>query len=370
MTDCMFQYQFQSEHVLSLKDAQIPLPCEEGRWNATNEQDWKEQTKAAQPPTLNEALQALYVEKHMPKERGEFARILIIHGLYHRMWEVADCSSNPLAHWEPTANRQASSDVLPSTPIWLPSIPTFTRWQNSACDCLDVLHWQANATIGQASGLEHPTVLHLHLARIVLLAPHAEITKLAKAMVVPSAVRDNDEMLSNKRLIERWAIQHQYKARLAIIHAGVVFWHVRRYSVDGFHEAPAVALAALTLWAFGTFSNKKALSRSTSQQPQSTHPPRMQGAREDSDQSDDASCNIILLDRPADDEIVQQFIRNGHNMKANVAGGDLYASKGPERALRQGCKLLASLRCWGTSTHWNRLLQCLVETVQKTSAKT
>ncbi|KAK4503921.1 hypothetical protein PRZ48_004836 [Zasmidium cellare] len=370
MTDCMFHYHFQTEHVLSLKDAQMPLPCEDRRWSATTEQEWKEQTKVSQSPTLNEALQALYIEKHLPKDCGEFARILIIHGLYHRMWEVADYLSNPMSHWEPTASRQASSDVLPSTPIWLPSIPTFTRWQNSACDCLDVLHWQANATIGQASGLEHPTVLHLHLARIILLAPHAEITNLAEAMILPSATRDNDEMLANKRLIQRWAIQHQYKARLAIIHAGVVFWHVRRYSVDGFHEAPAVALAALTLWAFGTFSNRKALSRSTSLQPQNKHPSRSQEAREESDQSDDASCNIILLDRPADDEIVQSFIRNGHNMKANVAGSDLYASKGPERALRQGCKLLASLRCWGISTHWNRLLQSLVETVQKTSTKT
>lgn len=369
MIDCMFQYHFQSEHVLSLKDAQLPLPCEEGRWNAATEQEWKEQNKGPHSPTLNEALQALYIEKHLPKDRGEFARILLIHGLYHRMWEVGDYLSNPLSHWEPTASRQATSDVLPSTPIWLPSIPTFTRWQNSACDCLDVLHWQANATIGQASGLEHPTVLHLHAARIILLAPHAEITNLAKAMALPSSSRNNDEMLSNKRLIQRWAIQHQYKARLAIIHAGVVFWHVRRYSVDGFHEGPAVALAALTLWAFGSFSNKKALSRATSQQPQNKQPSRTQEAREESDQSDDASCNIILLDRPADDEIVQQFIKNGHNMKANVAGSDLYAAKGPERALRQGCKLLASLRCWGVSAQWNRLLQNLLDSLQKTSSK-
>lgn len=363
MADSMFRYHFQSSNVLGLKDGDLSLPCEDKTWNATTEQEWKEVARPGQTPTLNEALQALYIEKNLPKERGEFARILIIHGLYQRMWEVEKYLSNPLSHWEPTANRQASSDVLPTTPIWLPSIPTFTKWQNSACDCLDVLHWQANATIGQASGLEHPTVLHLHLARIVLLAPHAEITNLAKAMT-SSANRNSDEMLTNKRLIQRWAIQHQYKARLAIIHAGVVFWHVRRYSVDGFYEGPAVALAALTLWAFGTFSNKKALSRSTSRRPQQRE------TREDSEQSDDAACNIILLDRPADDEIVQQFIRNGHNMKAHVAGSDLYASKGPERTLRQGCKLLASLRCWGVTSVWSRLLQSLVDGLQKSSSKT
>lgn len=131
-------------------------------------------------PSLNTALQELFVDKRLPRERGEFARIIIIHGIYARIWDVSRYLEDPLSHWTPTAYRQISADLLPKTPVWLPAIPAYVKWQNSACDALDVLHWQANATIGLASGLEHPTVLHLHIARVVLLTPYDKIVSLAR----------------------------------------------------------------------------------------------------------------------------------------------------------------------------------------------
>ncbi|KAL6705702.1 hypothetical protein ACN47E_006491 [Coniothyrium glycines] len=50
-------------------------------------------------------------------------------------------------------------------------IPAISRWPNPTRDALDILHWQANATIAQHSGFEHTTVLQLDSARVVLLAP-------------------------------------------------------------------------------------------------------------------------------------------------------------------------------------------------------
>jgi hypothetical protein len=377
--DCMTAYQFQQKPLLTLADAAIPLPCQEKLWSVRNENEWHSVTAQSAAllspsPTLIEALQQLYVDKWLPRERGEFARVLTIHALLHRSWEVEAYYKNPLSHWDPVAQRQDSADVLPSGTIWLPSIPAFTKWQNSACDALDVLHWQANATIGQSSGLEHPTVLHLHVARIVLLAPCPDIVAhvesmtgvhLSKAQGDMCGLRTAKHSTEAALSIRRWAINHQYKARLAAIHAGVVFWHVRRYSTDAYYEGPSIALAALTLWAFGTYARKQPPAVQQSVDNPSVGVSSHHTASPDDDDDDDGleSCNIILLDRPTDDELVQHFIKNGDRMEAHISGvGDLYAPQSPRLVLKQACKLLRqSEKCWGISGRWLRLLERLAE---------
>lgn len=365
LVDNMVAYQFQRRATIMLDDCQASLPCHEKVWNISTVTEWEaESANRPREPSLPRALQEIYVEKWLPRERGEFARIIVIHGLFSRSWETERYFSNPLSQWEPTAKKQSSADVLPSVPIWPPSVPTHNRFQNSACDCLDILHWQANSTIGQASGLEHSTVAFLHLSRVVLLTPINSIVRLARARAKGVAALPKD-----MNFIQRWATQGQFKARLSAIHAGTVFWHIRRYSVDGFYEAPAVALAALTLWAFGTFSVKtipvpKVLQTEAENGGAVASP---QNNNDSSDaRNDDTICGIILLDRPTDDELVQQFIRKGHLMRANITGvGDLYGPRGPERVLQEGCKLLKALNRWGVSSTWLELLDMLAQTCKK-----
>jgi len=148
-------------------------------------------------------------------------------------------------------------------PVWLPGIQTYSKWRNSACDCLDILHWHANSVIGAASGMEHPTVLHLHLARVILLTPFRQITQLAHLMTnEPLPTFEEDfEIPTLKRHIQRWVLEDQHKARLAMIHAGVLFWHVRRFSADAFYEPSSVFLATLALWAYGTFAARTSSGR-------------------------------------------------------------------------------------------------------------
>ncbi|KAK4889650.1 hypothetical protein LTR27_011542 [Elasticomyces elasticus] len=343
---------------LSLEDAWLPLPCSERLWEAKSSGEWQNILALEQsPPSLNIAIQELLIEKRVPRERGEFARVLSIHGLYHRIWEVSRYFSNPLSAWAPVAQRQQRSDALLEEPVWLPAVPEFAKWQNASCDAIDVLHWQANATIGQARGLEHPTVLHLHFARVVLLTPLEQIVKVAKHQAGVQSVELSTYEL-DKGLVQRWAVQHPYKARLAAIHAGVLFWHVRRHSIDAFYEAPALALSALVLWAFGTFAasvNSAQPVRIPNQLPDATHRPP-------SDDEDEKSCSIILLDRPTDDELVQQFIRAGHKMQAHISGiGDLYSAKGPSRVLSHASRLLASLDSWNSAKIWLDILGPLSE---------
>ena len=362
LLDCMWAYQFQRHTMLSLSDTTLPLPCHEKHWRADNAEEWASGTSAQKsPPSLRGALQELYIDKRLPRDRGEFARIIMIHGLFQRTWEVERYFRDPLTHWTPTAEKQSSRAILPPEPVSLLSFPGYTKWQNSVCDCIDILHWQANATIGQASGLEHYTVAFLHLSRVVLLSPIGTIVRYAKTLIGLHKTSPSNVAV-DKRTIRRWATQDQYKARLAAIHAGVVYWHIRRYSNDAFYEGPSVALAALMLWAFGQFAPRQTSQRQSSSKKRRATTSLSERNRSESPAggSDDSACPIILLDRPTDDELVQQFIRQGHSMQAHITGvGDLYGPQGPSKVLLEGCKLLQSLKCWGVSETWLHVLQQL-----------
>ncbi|OAP56871.1 hypothetical protein AYL99_08983 [Fonsecaea erecta] len=362
LIDCMWAYQFQQESNLRLDDASgVILPCPDGQWTA-DMAEWTRLRTAAlhsRTPTLLEALQNLYVDKRLLPGLGEFSQILLINGLFHRTWEVQGVVTQSLSHFEPSAQKQASDNLQPKVPIWPPAIPLFSRWRNSACDCLDILHWSANATIGAASGMEHPTVLHLHLARVVLLAPLTDIVLYSYYLIRSSGELarffpyvSSTEAEEHRQSIQRWAIQDQYKARLAAIHAGVVFWHVRLYSINGFYESTAVALAALLFWALSAFSPKKPKSRRVGDEGGTPSP----GSPHSSDM-----CDIILIDRPTDDELVQQFVRQGNVMRANMTGvGDIFGPKGPRRVLAEGQKLLLTLASWrGITNYWLRVLSRL-----------
>lgn len=364
LLDAMWKYQFNEPPVLGLQIDNHPLPCHEDFWQATSAESW-----AGVDPSyicassLSDALQQIYVEKKLDPHVGEFARVLIVHGIFQRSSQVGQYFGDPLSHWQPSAARHRVSEILPQQPIWLPSIQTFTKWQNAACDAIDVLHWQANATIGKASGLEHPTVLHLHFARIVLLTPYHEIIALARFLISPQKTQaEKKKADGNRLLVQRWAVQHQYKARLAAIHAGVTLWHAKRFSVDGFHEAPAVAIAGLVLWAFGTFAQQDR-SRQPSGGPEDAPGTSIHSRREgeDPEHSDEGFCEIIYLDRPTDDELVQQFIRHGQRMKAYMTGvGDLYATNGPRRTLVQALRIIRALRCWSIGQQWHEFLSTLI----------
>jgi hypothetical protein len=287
---------------------------------------------------------------------GEFSRILCIHALFRRTQEVAAYFEQPLTLWSPKAERQSISIIEKSMPVWLPDIPTYANWRNSACDVLDILHWHANSVIGVASGMEHPTVLHLHLARVVLLTPYSHIVQLARFRSGEETPISNAELASTHAYVRRWAQEDQHKARLAMIHAGVLFWHVRRYSADAFYEPAGVFLATLAMWAYGTFATYTPA-------PKNGHSPQ------DDDDADELFPTLMRLDRPADDELVQLFVKRGGGMRAVVTGvGNLCSARGPVRVLLEGQKVLMGLKRWGSSRKAIETLGALIEWCQRDGA--
>lgn len=286
---------------------------------------------------------------------GEFSRILCIHALFQRTWGVERYFRQPLTLWSPTTEKQSISLIERSTPVWLPGNQIYSKWRSSACDVLDILHWHANSVVGVASGMEHPTILHLHLSRIILLTPISQIVQLAQFRAGEATPKTDDEMTATRKHVQRWALEDQYKARLAMIHAGVLIWHVRRYSVDGFYEPSSVFLATLALWAYGTFAahtlgthKEGPLQGYEDEEAQSLFPTSMQ------------------LDRPADDELVQLFVKQGGDMRAMITGvGNLCSPRGPIRVLAEGRKLLLGLKRWQYSWVAIKTLSALIESCQQ-----
>ncbi|KAB8241519.1 hypothetical protein BDV35DRAFT_384851 [Aspergillus flavus] len=345
LLDCMLAYHFESRLLLSLDDGQAPLPSGESLWRASSADAWArlyEKTTGREEVSLYNAVLTLYIEKKLVANIGEFGHILLIHALYHRMWEVGDYFRRPLSFWNPTAKKQPREAAIPSGSVWLPGIPSYSRWRNSACDCLDILHWAANSTIAKASGLEHPTVLHLHEARIILLVPFHEIKTLVTSLATEKVQWSARQQTIEWHYILRWIKHDQYKARLAVIHAGASLWHVRRYSTDAFHEPVAVFLAILTLWAYGMCHSQVFPDIKSRGGPDENLP---------------SEPTFFHIDRPCDDELVQIFVRGGQGMKGNVTGvGDICAPEGPERILQVGCETLAGLTSWGISKRFIAIL--------------
>jgi len=367
LLDCMWAFHTDCRPLLSLRDATVPLPCQEILWEAESAVVWRQLFELAiseinltarvkftdlvkiASPSLLAAIQSLYIEKRLNWTLGECSRILLVHALFQRTWEVENYLSQPLSQWTPTAKKQE----VPSRQEepWLPGIPLYTKWRNSACDSLDVLHWAANAVIGVNSGMEHPTVLHLHVSRIILLTPFRSIRRLASSMAGLGPSMNEEQIKQDKLQVERWAEYDQYKARLAIVHAGILFWHVRHYSTNGFYESHALLLATLALWAYGTFSPSQSNI----------------GAEDELEVDFDSLCpSSINLDRPADDEIVQLFVRRGSQMKALITGvGDLCSSRGPEKVLNIGSKLISRLPNWGCARRHFALVKKLAALIKQ-----
>lgn len=155
-----------------------------------------------------------------------------------------------------------------------------------------------------------------------------------------------------------WAnIGRQSKARLAAIHSGCFYWHIRRFSKMSFYEPFSIFYATLTLWAYGFYT----LSW-----------PHEDGSKDDrsntatgvDDEASDDSCywqpTFIYLDRPNDDEMVQLFVRSGRPAAIISGVGDLCGYDGPLRVLREGMRLLEiSSRCWGRTREYLDVLVAL-----------
>lgn len=315
--------------------------------------------------------------------------MILVHAIIHRTWDVARFYSDPLSLWTPTAS--SSDQVLPreeQPPKYLATIPQFSHWRNAACDCLDVLHWEALGISAKSGGVEGPTFLTLHLARLVLLSPVEELEGLVQAMLptsqpltllLPHETFPFRQSLEHCQAIVRiWARSDRYKARLAVLHSAATFWHVRHYASVSFVQPFAIFLATIILWAHGVYGSQNPQTRiappDSTPQDIGDDADAIEGMQDDDELDSSPSSassrrttpsnlrvpEFMHIDRPFDDEIAQHFIRSGELMKVFLEGvGDLHSATGPKLVLREGARILRTRSTWTIAEHYAARLEAL-----------
>ncbi|PCG95982.1 Transcription factor [Penicillium occitanis (nom. inval.)] len=353
MLDSVVLYEFNHLPLLQIGDVKIPLPCREEVWQCSTED------MITNEKYRPDALEILYLEKKMPPNLGDLATNMLILAICRRTREATIQNQTKLTSWSPTAKQQHHSHRGTQVESWPPALPLVSKWRNSACDCLDILHWEANATVAHTRGWENPTIFHLHLARLLILVPIHHIQRLA----TPSK-SDYAGYKTSKNHVVRWANLDQFKARLSLVHAGALFC---TYIHQSGRQDDIMSATLDDSTPVHSSVQQSELSRST-KMPQN-----------DEDEGDSQST-VIQLDRPCDDEIIQMYIRFGPRISARMTGvGAICEASSPRRILKQGLRLLDGLEeresgshaenleapktvnpSWGISRSFSEILRLLV----------
>lgn len=365
---------------------ELQLPIQEPAWDTPIEELKQYQNlEGRKGITLFSAMRKLYQVRKIDPTLDDFAATIVIYAICNKTQEMGLQSQQRMGRWMPTpACGSLTLGGIESASVWLPSDPTYASWRNGALDCLDVLHWQANCLTAKNAGQEAPLVVHLHLSRLLLLTPIRQMRILAENMVAAPAETDSgyqDQIHLAVELVKKWLILDQCKVRLAVIHAGSIFWSVRHFGMGSFVEPQSILIASLCLWFYA--KHRDVLSQNNIQDAgMEAHHPLTEQTREhnqtnnhtqdrnEDDQDDDVSLcesdtfpEAIIIDRPLDDQLAQHFIRSGDAMTVVLAHvGSLCAPEGPSRVLLEGAKLLNRReRHWGIHTLYHDLLIKLAE---------
>lgn len=80
------------------------------------------------------------MEKRLPQGLGEFSTGILINTIYRKTKDVVALAQTQLNSWTPTATVQRRMKAPLIEESWPPATPTLSKWRNSACDGLDMLH--------------------------------------------------------------------------------------------------------------------------------------------------------------------------------------------------------------------------------------
>ncbi|KAL3485820.1 hypothetical protein BJX62DRAFT_229210 [Aspergillus germanicus] len=314
LLDSIVHYEFNCSPLMPNGAVGALLPCKEDIWDRPS------------PSPLSSGKMNKLVT-FLPPNLGDLSTTVLIFAILQRTREAAIQHQTELTFWSPNAKKQPRLQTrAPAEKSWPPAIPALSN------------------IAARAGGWEHPAIFHLHTARLLLLAPICHIQQLA---AVPSAntSRGSESIGSStaRNHVFQWAIRDQYKARLSVIHAGALLWHIRRYSSNSFLEPFAVYTATLSVGGKSGRDNvvlDGQLPSGNTIIPQGGQ--RSLDASEplDSDESQgETEPTVIQLDRPCDDEIVQAYVCLGHKMSARMSRvGDILGSSAPARILKQGIR--------------------------------
>ncbi|KAH8196758.1 hypothetical protein TruAng_009077 [Truncatella angustata] len=374
LLDSMSAYHFGQRPLLCLENAQCELPYA-SLWTAKTASEWLERFNILTsrsvapvgagskliPPgnrTLPAAMNVLHLNGEMTGDLGDFGQLILLHGIY----EDTIRSRN---NFSPTR-----SSLILSAKTKREAARSIASQHRTSLEYVEMMNRAAMNDLYQ-TGIEPTSVLHLAIARIVLLVPYDSIQMLAKSVASQQPGRMNlpDNAIQAEQAVLHWAQQAdltqcetQRSARVAVIHCGICIWHLRRNSNNAFYEPISAFLATLTVWAYSRYTSRTLQEGQEKALELLDRIPSGEATRK-------AGPNVrpepefIQLDGPNDDQTLQLFIRLGgpSTIRAHMTGvGNIFSSSGPVNIVKEGRKILASVSSvWGRSQEYAVILEAL-----------
>ncbi|KAH6653194.1 hypothetical protein BKA67DRAFT_647148 [Truncatella angustata] len=367
LLDSMSAYHFGQRPLLCLENAQCELPYA-SLWTAKTASEWLERFNILTsrsvapvgagskliPPgnrTLPAAMNVLHLNGEMTGDLGDFGQLILLHGIY----EDTIRSRN---NFSPTR-----SSLILSAKTKREAARSIASQHRTSLEYVEMMNRAAMNDLYQ-TGIEPTSVLHLAIARIVLLVPYDSIQMLAKSVASQQPGRMNlpDNAIQAEQAVLHWAQQADRSARVAVIHCGICIWHLRRNSNNAFYEPISAFLATLTVWAYSRYTSRTLQEGQEKALELLDRIPSGEATRK-------AGPNVrpepefIQLDGPNDDQTLQLFIRLGgpSTIRAHMTGvGNIFSSSGPVNIVKEGRKILASVSSvWGRSQEYAVILEAL-----------
>jgi hypothetical protein len=120
-------------------------------------------------PILPEAVNTMFLGSEVHADLGDFGRTILLYGLCEEAARAREFFARTLSpHSGQFFLRNDGHPRLKS--------------EANALNYVEVLHREETASITRAGSIESPIVLHLHMARLVLLAPYGSIQTLAESI--------------------------------------------------------------------------------------------------------------------------------------------------------------------------------------------
>lgn len=311
---------------LGLQDIHVMLPSHDEVWE--HPETAIKGTRSHSTVTFLGVIEMIYTDKQLPPDVGDYAFNILSHAIYHNTvivllyGQLAPSLSMPIAVEGDYNQLNPEFDDTASTP------PIASKWRNDALSCLDLFLHRAVQKVAENNGVEHSTIMFLHLARQIVLAPTTNFQAFATGMLTAqqpdSGHHDARTFRNTREAVLKWITKDQFKARLTLVTAGKIFWHVRNYSRNSFLEPHAIFLSTLVLWSFCICIQL----------------PEVVAALDES-LVDRPTVSFIHLDGPLEDELVQTFAERGHGMNVFVSDvGNLREPGAASKVLLQGIALL------------------------------
>jgi hypothetical protein len=258
--------------------------------------------------------------KPLPRDVGDFARLILVCATYQTTFTVLNYIRGPL----------------------LPGIDCKQQTAEQLCRSAETILEALRPTDAPSTltndSLRSSLECHVSLILMLLYVRLKDVLTIAKSFKT-----GNEETAARRRLIQWMQDRSGSDARKAIAHAGALLAILRRNSTRGFHEPIVALLAVLVLWTYNQLSTSSEGGQNHLQSIQSCHHGHgLDHALE--------RGSVIRLDKPASSSELAAWYLGRPGLRPHIQGvGNINRPGAGKGILETGRRMLQDANVWALS---------------------